>query len=122
MRPFDEVATMPGGRQSRLGRQARADGGEGVAVGLRFVCQAADESGSPGERRSSCGRRVTVEAEPDGRGAGDGQVRPLPLRLDAELSPRLLEGDFGRPAAHDPCQAQLEHLLGGSGGFRAVSY
>ena len=74
----------------------------------------APSRGVPGSRRRQRPARAAevvrpqghkgVEAEQRGRGARDGPVRPLPLRLDAQVPPRLLERDLGGPAAHEPGQ------------------
>ena len=44
----------------------------------------------------------TEETQPGGRGAGNRQIRPQALGLDAQMGTHLLEGDLHLPAAQVP--------------------
>ena len=67
-------------------------GGFTLGDGMMFL-QGVGGQGGPGE-----------ETQQDGRGAGDGQVRPLALGLHAQMGPDLMEGDFQLPAQDKPFQ------------------
>src|SRR4051794_22216425 len=84
-----------------------ADSGERVGEGWALLA-------IPSSRRD---RQTLLEAEPGGqerdqgeqskqagRGAGDGQVRPLALGLNAEVVTHVPEGDFHLPALDEPGQ------------------
>ncbi len=44
------------------------------------------------------------EAQEDGRGASDGEVRPLALGLHSQVGPHLLESDLQLPTQHKPLE------------------
>ena len=44
------------------------------------------------------------EAQQGRGGARNGQIRPLPLRLDAQMSTHFMKGDLDRPAQDKPLE------------------
>src|SRR5262245_38250161 len=54
-----------------------------------------------------CGPQADARGQPQhaGRRAGDGFLRPLPLRLHTEMRSGLLAGAFHLPPSDEPCQA-----------------
>src|SRR5436309_13575299 len=51
------------------------------------------------------------ESEQCRSGAQDGKVRPLPLRLHAQMSADLMKGDFHLPSQHKPLEDSLRLSL-----------
>lgn len=47
----------------------------------------------------------------DGTGAGDGEIKPLALGLEAGMSADFVDGDFNRPTMDDPSRDAVRRLL-----------
>src|SRR3954451_866288 len=94
---FPRLGPSPRQEQTRLAPELPPDGSEGVGKGRvslavpsgradgreDAVVEVRGEQGYEGEQPEQAGRR-----------SGDRPVRPLAPRLDAEVIPRLAEGDF----------------------------
>src|SRR5271163_240092 len=96
----------PGHGKTRWRPQDAADGGDGVAEGrLVFVIpgggMGTDNSAGFLHQSMRPDSDQRVESEQCRCRAQDGQVRPLPLCLDAQMFTNLLEGCLDPPAGHE---------------------
>ncbi len=74
-----------------------------LKVGCGLGYHAADAMSRRWRAGSRVASKVTIENKASRQGVvRDGLVAPLPLRLDAEMSASLLEGDLDLPAPHEP--------------------
>src|SRR5215203_1551001 len=80
------------------GSERIAEGGLRLGVPRRCCSASPLASGEPGGQQ----RDDREQGEQARRGARDRLVRPLPLRLDAEVGAGLLEGHLHLPASHKP--------------------
>ena len=89
-------------------RRLVVPGGPALGHGVPFLQRVSGQCG-PGK-----------ETQQDGRGAGDGLVRPLALGLHAQVGPRLPEGDLQLPAQHKPLQdlGRVRRRVGTEQGLR----
>ena len=104
-RDFDEIGIWRGCRKSGLGPQLATHQGEGVGEGGGALAYQADcRIGAAGRAELVVGeeRHQGEETEQRRGGAGDRTIRPLPLGLDAQVRPHLVEGHFELPAEDEP--------------------
>lgn len=102
---FRAVAVAPGYQQTLLVPDVAADGGECVAEGRAYLrVPGAGRGGLAFGRTEACRQQGDKGEQPKqaGRGAADGQIRPLAQGFDAEVSAGFLEGDLRRPALDEP--------------------
>ncbi len=69
--------------------------------------------------RRRCSRWAASVTQQGRGGADDGQIRPLPLGLHAQVGTHGLEGDLHLPTAQEPPQ-QLRHRQGGVGAEQSL--